>query len=146
MHSYTAPGQEPIEYEGTSVTIFNIYRVRIAQCLQASDITKPTDFMLETLLIYSMVEYLDQRDGEMGVWMIGGTVMQMALQQGYHRDPLTYPNLSPFKAEMRRRLWILMANHELLFAVQIGVPRSIRYAEFDVLPQGISMNTNLMRT
>jgi hypothetical protein len=131
MQSYEDTDEEPPEFQGTSKTLSELYRTRAAQCIVAADITKPTDYMIEALLIYSLVEYYDQYDGDIGVWMISGLIMRLALQQGYHRDPSQHPDISPFQAEMRRRLWMIVSQHELLFAVQLGLPKMIRYAECD---------------
>ena len=46
--------------------------------------------------------------------------MRLALQQGYHRDPSQFPNLSVFQGEMRRRTWSAVNQHDLLFSVLIG--------------------------
>ena len=67
----------------------------------------------------------------MGTFLLSGTMMRLALQQGYHRDPSQFPNLSVFQAEMRRRIWTAVSQHDLLFSVQIGLPKAIRYAECD---------------
>jgi hypothetical protein len=131
MQSYEDTDEEPPEFQGTSKILSEMYRTRAAQCIVAADITKPTEYMVEALLIYSLVEYYDQTDGDIGVWMISGLIMRLALQQGYHRDPSQHPDISPFQAEMRRRLWMIVSQHELLFAVQLGLPKMIRYAECD---------------
>jgi hypothetical protein len=61
-------------------------------------------------------------------------MLRLALQQGYHRDPSHFPNLSVFQGEMRRRVWSAVSQHDLLFAVQIGLPKATRYAECDTQP------------
>lgn len=55
----------------------------------------------------------------------------MARQQGYHRDPSNSPGITLFQGEMRRRVFAAICQHELLFSVQLGLPRAIRYAETD---------------
>jgi hypothetical protein len=131
MQSYEDTDEEPLEFQGTSKILSELYRTRAAQCIVAADITKPTEYMMEALLVYSLVEYCDQADGDIGVWMISGLIMRLALQQGYHRDPSQHPDMSPFQAEMRRRLWMIVSQHELIFAVQLGLPKMIRYTECD---------------
>ncbi len=133
MQSYEDTDDEPPEFKGTSKILSEMYRTRAAQCIIAADITKPTDYMIEALLMYSLVEYHDQTDGDITVWMISGMIMRIALQQGYHRDPSQHSDMSPFQAEMRRRLWMIVSQHELIFAVQLGLPKMIRYAECDTV-------------
>jgi Fungal specific transcription factor domain len=62
--------------------------------------------------------------------------MRLALQQGYHRDPSHFPNVSVFQGEMRRRIWSAVSQHDLLFSVLIGLPKCIRYAECDTQSPG----------
>ncbi|KAE9375537.1 hypothetical protein N431DRAFT_332569 [Stipitochalara longipes BDJ] len=134
MQSYTRANEVPPEYEGTAPALIQLYRVRTAQCLTIADLTKPVDFMVETLYLYASIEYADERDGDMGSYLLSGTMMRLALQQGYHRDPSQFPNLSVFQGEMRRRIWSAVNQHDLLFSVLIGLPKCIRYAECDTQP------------
>ncbi|KAH8818142.1 hypothetical protein F5882DRAFT_3166 [Hyaloscypha sp. PMI_1271] len=134
MQSYTRTNEVPPEYDGTAPELIQLYRVRTAQCLTIADLTKPVDFMCETLYLYATIEYADERDGDMGTYLLSGTMMRLALQQGYHRDPSQFPNLSVFQGEMRRRIWSAVSQHDLLFSIQIGLPKCIRYAECDTQP------------
>jgi len=86
LQSYLRNKEEPPEYQGTLVSIMELYRIRTAQCLCIADLTKPVDLMIETLMLYSLIEYSVERDGDMGTWLLSGTIMRLALQQGYHRD------------------------------------------------------------
>lgn len=76
--------------------------------------------MIETLNLYSMIEYTDQKDGDLGPWLLSGTMIRLALQQGYHRDPSEHSNLTVFQSEMRRRVWSAVSQHDLLFSVLVG--------------------------
>ncbi|KAF8854134.1 hypothetical protein BDZ45DRAFT_48299 [Acephala macrosclerotiorum] len=134
MQSYTRANEIPPEYQGTAPALTELYRVRTVQCLIVADLTKPVDFMLETLNLYSMIEYADQKDGDLGPWLLSGTMTRLALQQGYHRDPSKHSNLTVFQSEMRRRVWSAVSQHDLLFSVLIGLPKSIRYSEADTGP------------
>jgi hypothetical protein len=131
VQSYRRNKQEPPEYHRTSAAIMELYRIRAAQCVGIADITKPVPTMLQTFYLYAMVEYGDERDGDMGTYLLSGTLVRLALQQGYHRDPSQHPNISVFEAEMRRRLWNAVVQHDLLACVRIGLPKSLRYSESD---------------
>ena len=72
----------------------------------------------------------------MGSYLLSGTMMRLALQQGYHRDPSHFPNIAAFQGEMRRRIWSAVSQHDLLFSVLIGLPKCIRYAECDTQSPG----------
>jgi hypothetical protein len=134
MQSYIRIGDIPPEYQGTLPALTDLYRIRTAQCLVLSDITKPVEFTIETLMFYTMIEYSLSRDGDMGTWLLSGTILRLALQQGYHRDPSQHPNITPFQEEMRRRVWTAVSQHELLFSVLVGLPKFVKYAECDTEP------------
>ncbi|KAF4631297.1 hypothetical protein G7Y89_g6826 [Cudoniella acicularis] len=131
MQSYNRNNDVPPEYEGTAPAIADLYRIRTAQCIVIADITKPGEYMIETLTLYAMCEYTSERDGDMGTWLLSGTMVRLALQQGYHRDPSQHPNLTVFQAEMRRRVWSCVTQHELLFSVLIGLPKFLLFAYCD---------------
>ncbi|KAL2071563.1 hypothetical protein VTL71DRAFT_12798 [Oculimacula yallundae] len=132
MQSYNrSPGDAPPEYQENGPELAELYRVYTAQCLVIADITKPTEFMIETLDLHSFAEYDSDRDGDIGTSMLSGIMMKLALQQGYHRDSSQIPGISVFQGEMRRRIWSAVNQHELLWSVQIGIPKAIRYSESD---------------
>ncbi|RAL61368.1 hypothetical protein DID88_009502 [Monilinia fructigena] len=88
---------------------FQSYNSSIPAC---SDITRPVYLMVETLLCYTFIEYSYERDGDMVTWLLSGTIMRLALQQGYHHDPEQHAGLTVFESEMRRRVWIIVIQHE----------------------------------
>ncbi|KAM3085827.1 hypothetical protein ACMFMG_002885 [Clarireedia jacksonii] len=134
LQSYTRNNDAPSEYSDSLESLTHLYRVRTVQCLTIADMTKPVDFMVETLLCYTFIEYAYERDGDMGTWLLSGTIVHLALQQGYHRDPTQHSNLTVFQGEMRRRVWAIIIQHELIFSAQIGLPKSTRFAECDTSP------------
>lgn len=131
IQSYTHYNDAPPEYQGKLDILGETYRVRTAECINIADISKPTEFMIEALLYHSYAEYNEQTEGDKGGWLMSATIMRLALQQGYHRDPSKHQNLSIFQGEIRRRIWLSVCHHELMFAVQIGLPKAVRYAECD---------------
>ncbi|KAG9229565.1 hypothetical protein BJ875DRAFT_187291 [Amylocarpus encephaloides] len=133
MQSYIRNNDIPPEYETTCFDTGELYRVRAAQCIQVADITKPTEFMVEALNTYAIIEYTSERDGDMGTWLLCGIIVRLALHQGYHRDPSEHPHLTVLQGEMRRRVWCMVSQHELIFSCQVGLAKSIRYAESDTL-------------
>jgi hypothetical protein len=134
LQSYRHSDTEPPDYQGTTAATIELYRLGAAQCLAIANITKPVKFMIEAMLIYSMAEYADESDDELGTWLLAGYVLRLALQQGYHRDPSQHPNITIFDGEMRRRIWCSVSQHELLFSVKVGLPKGIRYSECDTAP------------
>lgn len=111
-----------------------MYRVRAAQCLVLANYTKPGAYTVETILLYSQVEFLLCNDAQVSVWVILGMTVRLAMRMGYHRDSKHYPNVSPFQGEMRRRTWALLAQIDLLASFQMGLPRMIRKSDGDASP------------
>ena len=134
LQSYGRNEIEPPEYQGTIGVMIELYRIRAAQCLLITDVTKPVRYMIEAMLVYSMAEYADESEDDMGTFLLSGYVLRLALQQGYHRDPSQHPNISVFDGEMRRRIWSCVSQHEMLFSEKVGLPKAIRYSECDTTP------------
>ena len=138
MHSYHRTGDEPFEYQGRALRLAAEYRGLTAQCLILADFTKPFNWMIETLVLHLHGEYARSREAEVGVWVLVGMIVRLAMRMGYHRDPKYYPNLSPFQGEMRRRVWTFVRQSDLLFSFQIGLPSMIRLDDCDTeLPRNL---------
>lgn len=131
MHSYHRLDEEPPEYRGKSLALANEYRALTGQCLHLADITKPVNHMIETLILHLQSEYARNRDGDVSVWVLVGVIVRLAMRMGYHRDPKHYPNIPPFKGEIRRRVWTYVRQSDLLFSFQLGLPSMIRVADCD---------------
>lgn len=95
------------------------YRQRSAQCLIAADYTKPGKYNLSALILYLACERLRREEFDPGVPMAFSMVVSLAMRMGYHRDARHYPNLTPFAGEMRRRVWCMIVQLDLM--VSIGV-------------------------
>lgn len=131
MHSYHRLGDEPPEYRGKTLALANKYRGLTGQCLVLADFTRPVNHMIETLILHLHSEYARNRDAEVGVWVLVGMIVRLAMRMGYHRDPKYYPLISPFRGEIRRRVWTFVRQSDLLFSFQIGLPSMIRLADCD---------------
>ncbi|KAL2851886.1 fungal-specific transcription factor domain-containing protein [Aspergillus pseudoustus] len=55
-------------------------------------------------------------------WLSAGSLMKMAMAMGLHRDPSNFPSLSPFQAEIRRRLWATVLELELQESLDLSLP------------------------
>ena len=58
-------------------------------------------------------------------WFEMGTTCRLAFRMGYHRDPGSLSGISPFDAEMRRRLWLNIVQIDALMSFQMGFPSMI---------------------
>lgn len=116
---------------GTPEQVFDVYRARGAQCLVLDDYTKPGKFKVETLLLYFGTEYLRNTDTVLGTSIILTMAIRLAMHMGYHRDPKHYPQMSPWEGEMRRRLWAILREVDVLVSFQFGMPSNIHTPYYD---------------
>ncbi|KAL2819860.1 fungal-specific transcription factor domain-containing protein [Aspergillus cavernicola] len=72
-------------------------------------------------------------DGDV-VWNTSGSLIHTAMAMGMHRNPLRFAKMTPFWAEMRRRLWATILELELQASVDVGVPPSIDLDQYDCDP------------
>lgn len=86
MLTYGLSKDEPPEYLGISQSLAELYRLRTAQCLMMADITKCLPYTVETLMYNAAAEQLCRKDSSAGAWIMGGTIIRVAIQMGYHRS------------------------------------------------------------
>lgn len=134
LQSYNRAGDEPPEYQGRALELSHEYRRLTAQCLLLADITQPMEQTLETLVLHVQAEYGRSRDAEPGVLLMTSLCVRLAMRMGYHRDPGPYPTISPFKGEMRRRVWTFIRQCDLLISFQFGMPSMVRSDHIDTQP------------
>jgi hypothetical protein len=114
------------------------YRLRTVQCLVNSDYTKSDIYTIEALLLYVHGEYNSRWDAEVGIWVIVGMVVRLSMRMGYHRDPSKFSGVSPYQAEMRRRIWAFVRQMDTMFSFQLALPSMIRTTDCDTaLPRNI---------
>ncbi|KAF2436391.1 hypothetical protein EJ08DRAFT_578598 [Tothia fuscella] len=126
VQSYYRNGDEPQEYRGLVPQMLDEYRRGTAQCLILADITQPITHMLETLILYTVAEFGRSRDAETGILIGVSVIVRLAMKMGYHRDAKDFPNMPPFQGEMRRRIWAVVRQWDILFSTQAGMPPMIR--------------------
>ncbi|KAE8449401.1 hypothetical protein EG329_008302 [Mollisiaceae sp. DMI_Dod_QoI] len=107
------------------------FRDRTAQCLVEVNYLRPRRYTVDTLCFYHVLEMLHTRDSEFGAYVVLGIIVRVAMRLGYHRDASHYPSISPFDGEMRRRVWSMIFQLDLMTSAQAGLPRMIREGETD---------------
>ncbi|KAK3984298.1 fungal-specific transcription factor domain-containing protein [Cladorrhinum sp. PSN332] len=161
MLSYHKVGDEPPEWKGRTLELADEYRLRTVQCLIAGDYTKPTEYTVETMMLYAFCEYSSRWDADLGLWLIISLVTRVALRMGYHRDAKWFPtSITPFQAvcvfpwsllfnvaplladdsiqEMRRRTWALVRMTDVIFSHQVSLSSMINENDCDTeLPHNI---------
>lgn len=114
---------EPSGYEGISESLFQLYRMRTAQCLLSGDISKCLPHTVETLRFNATAELNRKDDNRRGLWIMTGVVVRTAINMGYHLDPSNSPGISALQAEYRRRTWLSVISMDDMAAFLGGFPR-----------------------
>lgn len=76
-------------------------------------------------------------------WMQLGSIVRMAMIMGLHRDPDEFPQIRPFYAELRRRLWYTIMDMDLHVALASNLPCSVRENEYTCRPPGNLDDTDI---
>ncbi|SPO00932.1 related to transcription activator protein acu-15 [Cephalotrichum gorgonifer] len=136
--SYHKAGDEPPELKGRSLDLAAEYRLRCAQCLITADYTKADEYTVETMLLYIFGEFSSRWDVDVGLWLVLSMTTRIAFRMGYHRDGKWFKSLSPFQAEMRRRVWTVVRVSDVIFSHHLSLPRMINESDCDTeLPSNL---------
>lgn len=138
LQSYTRAGDEPPEYQGRTRDLSISFKRLTAQCIVLADVTQPMPQLVEALILHIQAEHSSSSDAETGILLLVNLCTRLAMRMGYHRDSGPYPSVSPFTAEMRRRVWTFVRQADLLFSCQFGLPPMVRSDNTDSeLPHNI---------
>ena len=83
--------QQPSQAPKSHIAV-DMYRGKIIQCLILGRWTYGGPYVLETLILYFMVEVFPSKDTEAGIRVLVGNIVQIAVHMGYHRDAKHFPN------------------------------------------------------
>ncbi|KAG7134198.1 Trichosetin biosynthesis cluster transcription factor TF23 like protein [Verticillium longisporum] len=90
------------------------------------------------MLLYLNGEYSARFDADMALWLIGSLTTRVAFRLGYHRDPKWFPSLTPFQAEMRRRVWATVRMSDIFMSQHLALPAMIHDQDCDTeLPSNV---------
>jgi hypothetical protein len=121
----------PYQSKAEAVSLIAIYREKTVQCMVIGKYTKSVPYSIETLLTYLCIESFRTPDSQVENWVLLGIVIRIALRMGYHRDASNFPRITPFQAEMRRRVWAMIFEFDLILSTQFGLPRMIQDSQSD---------------
>lgn len=65
------------------------------------------------------------------IWLSMGSLFNIAMQIGLHRDPKYLPTMSTLHAEIRRRLWATIVEFAVQSSLDSAMPPRISFDEFD---------------
>lgn len=89
MQSYSKVGDEPPEWKGRTSELAAEYRGRTVQSLATCDYTRPNVYTVETLVLYVHAEYSRRLDVDFGLYLVVGTVVQLAMRSNQPLPLLT---------------------------------------------------------
>jgi hypothetical protein len=130
-HESIDPGMEREPTLSLYSARIHFYREKVVQCLVLANYTKCPPYTIETFLLYFGTEYLRSADTQFSIYVLVGMLVRIAFRMGYHRDPSRFPNISPFKGEIRRRQWLVVMSLDLVTSAQVGLPRIIQSFMYD---------------
>jgi hypothetical protein len=104
----------------------DFYREKTVQCLILANYAKCPPYTVEVLIMYFGTEFLRSVDSQFSMSILVGVIVRIAFRMGYHREPSHFPDITPFKAEMRRRTWLMVLSLDLATSSQVGLPRLIQ--------------------
>jgi hypothetical protein len=111
--------------------LVDTYKEKAIQCLLLGHYTKGGPYVLETMILYFLIECFHLKDMEIGIWVLVGNIVQIAIHMGYHRDAKHFPSISPFAGEMRRRVWAMIVQLDFSVSMQLGLPRLVKKSDTD---------------
>lgn len=105
---------------------------------------KPCIGVMQVLLLLIIFKTITASDTDSvhGLLGIMGLTTQMASSMGLQRDPGLFPNVTPYYAEFRKRLWACFFRLNLDYCIRSGSQFNIRLEDVDCpLPTSIDIQT-----
>ncbi|KAK0123807.1 hypothetical protein ONS95_008804 [Cadophora gregata] len=129
-------GEEFPDARGTPMEMVHSYRECCVQCLVLSNYTKPGPYTIETFCLYMETEFLLSIGDQVHCYLLCGNAVRLALRMGLHRDATKVggDTISPFQAEMRRRVWYHLCQIDLLGSTHMGLPGMVHCVSSDSMP------------
>ncbi|EXK75975.1 hypothetical protein FOQG_19263 [Fusarium oxysporum f. sp. raphani 54005] len=83
------------------------FRIGAEESLSQADFINTKELsVVYAFLIYVFLIRLEE--SQRYVWSLAGLILRVAVALGLHRDDSYFPTITPFEAEMRRRVWCLI--------------------------------------
>ncbi|ELR07987.1 hypothetical protein GMDG_08572 [Pseudogymnoascus destructans 20631-21] len=134
MLSYSKVGDEPPEWKGRTNELAAEYRGRTVQSLATCDYTRPNVYTVETLVLYVHAEYSSRLDVDFGLYLVVGTVVQVAMRMGYHRDASQFNSVSRDAAPSHNRRNTILSGPQASYDTTMKWGARIRSARMTMEP------------
>lgn len=108
------------------------FEAAAGECLVLGNYSKPQKHVVEALALFLQCKYMRSWDPQPEVALMFAVQTRLAYMMGYHRDGSKFPNqISPFETEMRRRVWAMLRQFDMLTAFQLGIPNNVPPGSWD---------------
>ncbi|KIW41424.1 uncharacterized protein PV06_06985 [Exophiala oligosperma] len=102
------------------------------QCLRLGGLTRLKRFGIEAFALYTQCLYIQTLDPSGETALIWAMLVRQAYRGGYHRDSSHFASsFTVFEAEMRRRVWAMLRQFDLMISFQLGLPNQIPPGSWD---------------
>ncbi|KAJ6015049.1 hypothetical protein N7540_009640 [Penicillium herquei] len=101
------------------------FHIAAGKSLVKGEFHRPQPLVLEALAIYAQCKNMQSLDPSREAGTILAMTVRTAYEMGYHRDPEFLGLFTVFEGEMRRRLWALLKQADLMVSFQLGLPSNI---------------------
>jgi hypothetical protein len=128
---YTAPHELASDSNVPPMQRFSLFRTIAGRALVSAKYTHPQAITLQSMLLYIEAEFLVNRASQMNCYLLAAVGLRLMMKMGLHRDPSKLPNISPFDGEMRRRMWNLLVQIDMIVSFHLGLPSMIHGIESD---------------
>ncbi|CAK7197681.1 hypothetical protein SEUCBS139899_000329 [Sporothrix eucalyptigena] len=138
--TYSAPHE--LELDGTGLTPaerYRLYRAAASAALALTRFSNPSLNTIRALLMFTESEFLVNRATQTNCFLLLAVCIRLMLKMGFHRDPSRLPTISAFEGEIRRRLWNLAIQIDLIVSFYLGLPSMIHG-----IPSDTSLAHNLL--
>ncbi|KAM0370935.1 hypothetical protein ACHAO7_009919 [Fusarium culmorum] len=94
-----------------------------ARCLVSGQYHKVVEFSVEALTLHLHSRCFHQKSPDVDLCQLHALAVRLAHQRFYHCEMNQFLQLiTPFEAEMRRRVWYFIQYYDVLFSLEYGVP------------------------
>ncbi|KAI1131923.1 hypothetical protein F5Y10DRAFT_261633 [Nemania abortiva] len=136
--SFQSPHELEVDSSMPAMDRFRQYRGACGWALIWGKYSQPGPFTLQAMVLYTEADFLVNRVSQMNCYLLCSTLIRLMLKMGLHRDPSNSPRITPYQGEMRRRMWNLAVQIDLLVAFHLGLPCMIHGIESDTaLPRNL---------
>ncbi|OBR11853.1 C6 transcription factor [Colletotrichum higginsianum IMI 349063] len=136
--TFMAPHELPTDSSLPPMDRFKLFRSAAAWCLVWGRYTQPSMATIPPFMLYVEAEFIVSRAAQTNGYVLSSVCLRLLLKMGLHRDPDRLANVSAFEGEMRRRIWNMAVQLDLLVSFHMGLPSMLSGIDSDCgLPRNL---------